>query len=356
MAAVYLAHDRELERPVAVKVLADTLALDDEFAHRFRREAQTAARLSHPNIVQVFDTGEEDGRLFIVMEYVEGDGLDAVLAREGRLPPDRVLALAGQACTALQYAHEHGVIHRDVKPANFLLRRDGLLKVADFGIARPAQSTQLTQVGKVLGTLNYLSPEQARGEDVGPQSDVYSLGIVLYELLTGRTPRRFDNIAQLATAADQPVTPVRDLVPDVPPEAEAAVMRCLARNPAYRPASAAELAAELQGRTPAAAATVAVEPATVPLESPTRLLERDEAGAFRRHRRAFPVRQALAVLAVALVAAVGIAVALASGGGEDERRPAPVTVEGVPSAEDPLEQARNLEDWLRRHTAGTNEP
>jgi serine/threonine protein kinase len=337
MASVYLAHDGELERPVAIKVLSEQYALDDEFAGRFRREAQTAAKLAHPNIVQVFDTGEDEGRLFIVMEYVEGEGLDEVLGRDGRLPPDSVLDLADQACAALQYAHEQGVVHRDVKPANLLIRTDGMLKVADFGIARAGQATQLTQVGTILGTLNYLAPEQARGEDVSAQADIYSLGAVLYELFTGEPPRRFENVAQLATLGEETPTPLRELAPDVPPEAEAAVMRSLARNPAYRPGSAGEVAHELRGGAATSAVTV---PLTAAPGSP------DATVALRRPRRAID-RRPLVLLAALVAAAVVVAVLVLSrnDGGTDTPG-----VEQIDRSDDPLEQARNIEEWLRDHT------
>ena len=340
MASVYLASDQELDRPVALKVLAEQYTADDEFAERFRREAQTAARLAHPNVVQVFDTGADEGRLYIVMEYVEGEGLDEVLARERRLAPDDVLALADQACAALQYAHEQGVIHRDVKPANLLLRRDGLLKVADFGIARAGQATQLTQVGTILGTLNYLAPEQARGEDVSPQADIYSLGAVLYELFTGEPPRRFENVAQLATLGEEAPRPVRELAPEVPADAEAAVMRSLARDPRYRPGSASELAEDLRGEARTAAVTAPLAGATSSAAATVPLRSR----AIRRPR--FDWRP-LALVA-ALVGAVVIVAFLTLRADEGEESPTPV--ERVQPSADPLEQARNIEEWLREHT------
>jgi eukaryotic-like serine/threonine-protein kinase len=340
MAAVYLAQDGDLRRPVAIKVLGEQYALDDEFADRFRREAQTAAKLAHPNIVQVYDTGEDEGRLYIVMEYIEGEGLDEVLAREGRLQPDAVLGLADQACAGLQYAHEHDVVHRDVKPANLLLKRDGILKIADFGIARAGQATQLTQVGTILGTLNYLAPEQARGDDVSTQADIYSLGAVLYELLTAAPPRRLENVAQLATLGEETPRPVRELAPDVPAEAEAAVMRCLARNPAYRPASAAELADELLGRAAATAtaATVPLPTAAANATLPTR----------HRHTmgRAFDWRPL--ALVVALIAAAALVAVLVLGDNDGgSNSPGAAQIDG---SDDALEQARNIEEWLRDHT------
>jgi serine/threonine protein kinase len=185
MAIVVLARDRELDRPVAIKLLADNLARDADLRARFVREARLAARLSHPNVVKVFDAGEDGGRPYIVMECVNGPTLAEVLARRGRLPPDEAVDLAIQACAGLDHAHEAGLVHRDVKPHNLLLRDDGLLKVADFGIARAVQATRLTEAGTILGTGAYLSPEQAAGEDVTAAADLYSLGAVVYELLTG---------------------------------------------------------------------------------------------------------------------------------------------------------------------------
>jgi len=331
MAAVFLARDRELDRPVAVKVL--------DVAGRFRREALTAARLAHPNVVQVYDAGEEAGEPFIVMEVVEGEPLAAVLAREGRLSPERVRDLGLQASAALGHAHEHGIVHRDVKPANLLLRDDGLLKVTDFGIARALDATtQLTQVGTLLGTASYVAPEQARGEAVGPSADVFSLGVVLYEALTGQAPWPIESLAELPAVASTPARPVRELAPGTPAELESAVMHALARNPDYRPADANALAAELRG--------AGETPAPTRSEAPTVLFPApgDEPG-YRPPSRAGWLIVA-AALAVALVAAVA---ALALGGGED---PAPAPVEPAPALGDPLDQSRSYEEWLRDVTAG----
>src|SRR3954454_7091739 len=172
MAAVYLAHDEELNRPVAVKVLAEHLADDADFRARFLQESKLASRLSHPNVVQVYDAGETDGRPYIVMEYVSGD----TLAHRGKLSYEQVVPLALQACAGLQHAHAAGLVHRDVKPANLLVREDDVLKIADFGIARAAELTRLTQHGTILGTAAYLSPEQAAGAEVTAATDIYSLG------------------------------------------------------------------------------------------------------------------------------------------------------------------------------------
>src|SRR5512132_3538058 len=172
MATVHLAHDEELDRPVALKLLPEHLAGDDAFRARFLREARLAGRLSHPNVVRVYDAGEADGRPFIVMEYVPGTSL----AEAGRLAPGRVVELGVQACAGLQHAHDAGLVHRDVKPQNLLVRGDGTLKISDFGIARAAEATQITAAGTILGTAGYLAPEQAAGEEASAAADVYGLG------------------------------------------------------------------------------------------------------------------------------------------------------------------------------------
>src|SRR5436305_5868260 len=241
MATVELAHDFELDRPVALKRLAENLAANHEFKLRFLREARLAARLSHPNIVAVYDVGEEGGRPCIVMEYVEGETVSDLLRRRGRLEPAETVALALQACSGLDTAHEARLVHRDIKPQNLLIASDGTLKIADFGIARSLDGTQLTQEGTVLGTAGYLAPEQARGERVTAAADVYGLGAVLYELLTGRPPRAPATLLELAELPAIEPPPVAAAATAL----AALVMRCLETNPAARPASAAELAHEL---------------------------------------------------------------------------------------------------------------
>jgi serine/threonine-protein kinase len=247
MAQVYRAMDRQLERPVALKVLFPELSVDRTFVERFRREAQAAANLSHPNIVPVFDWGEDDGSYFIVMEYVEGRPLSAVLRDPQRLTPREIAVIGAGVAAALAFAHRHGVVHRDVKPGNVLITPDGDVKVTDFGIARAMNTEEsLTQTGAVMGTAAYFSPEQAEGKGVDSRSDIYSLGVVLYEMAVGRPPFTGDSPVAVASkhVRDMPVLP-REANPSVPPALEAVVMKAMAKNPDDRYASAEELRADL---------------------------------------------------------------------------------------------------------------
>ena len=250
MAEVYLARDQLLDRPVAVKVLFPALATDQGFVERFRREAQAAANLQHPNIVSVFDWGEANGTYFIVMEYVEGHTLAEMLRDEGRLHPDRAAEITADIAAALGFAHRNRVVHRDVKPGNVLITRDGGVKVADFGIARALSDStdqNLTKTGSVMGTATYFSPEQARGAAVDPRSDIYSLGCVLYEMTTGHPPFTGDSAVAIAYkhVQENPLPP-RRYDPALPETLEAITLKCLAKNPANRYPGAQDLRADLR--------------------------------------------------------------------------------------------------------------
>lgn len=274
MAEVYLARDLRLGRQVALKVLHPAFARDGEFVERFRREAGAAARLNHPNVVHIYDCGETDGCHFIAMEYVAGRCLKEVILGEAPLPPARVVDLARQIVSALGFAHQAGIVHRDVKPQNVIVDAGERAKVTDFGIARAAGDGQITETGAVIGTALYLSPEQAVGSPATPASDLYSVGVVMYEMATGRPPFTGDNAVALGVLhVSQAPRPPRELVPDLPPALEAVILKALAKAPADRYGSAAELLAALDGpaaaglsaapAAAAAAAGVAVEKTTV---------------------------------------------------------------------------------------------
>ena len=246
MSTVQLAFDRRLEREVAVKLLAEHLADDPQFVSRFRREALAAAQLVHPNIVQVFDFGLDDGsgRHYIVMEYIRGKSGAELLRDHGRLSLTDALFVVNQACRGLEHAHRHGVIHRDVKPGNLLRSDDDVVKLADFGIAKAASDSvsKITQVGSVLGTAAYLAPEQAAGEEATARSDIYSLGVVTYQFVAGRLPYEAQSLTELALKQQREVPPSLDeLDPSVPHGVAQAVSRALEIDAAHRYASADEL-------------------------------------------------------------------------------------------------------------------
>jgi serine/threonine-protein kinase len=248
MSSVYRAHDRLLERTVALKVLHQQYTGDEEYVERFRREARSVATLSHPNIVTVIDRGEHEGRQFIVFEYVEGENLKRLIERRGPAPVTTALELAMQIARGLSFAHQQGLIHRDVKPQNVLMNGDGQAKVTDFGIARSLDVKHgMTQTGTVLGTSDYIAPEQAQGQRVDEHTDVYSLGVVLYEMLLNEVPFPGENFVAVAMRHINEEPPsIRDRRPDVPPRVEAAVHRAMAKDPQARFQTMAEFCEELE--------------------------------------------------------------------------------------------------------------
>ncbi len=247
MADVYMAIDRLLGRTVAVKVLHPQFSRDPVYIERFRHEAQAAANITHPNIVNVYDWGVEGDLHYIIMEYVEGKSLKDVILENAPLMPERAVEIAISICMALEAAHSHGIVHRDIKPHNVIVTRDNQIKVMDFGIARTSGGSSITQTGTIIGTAQYISPEQAQGRTADPRSDLYSLGIVLYELLTAKVP--FDGETPVAIAykhvREDPLPP-SILNPDISPELEAIVLKALAKNPQNRYQSATEMRADLE--------------------------------------------------------------------------------------------------------------
>jgi serine/threonine-protein kinase len=302
MSTVHAAFDRRLERQVAVKLLAEHLAEDPLFVARFRREALAAARLVHPNIVQVFDFGLDDasGRHYIVMELIDGQSCAQMLRDRGYLGVDEAVGIVSQACLGLDYAHRGGVVHRDVKPGNLLRAdADGTVKLADFGIAKAlSEESSITQVGSVLGTAAYLAPEQAAGEDIGPRADIYSLGVVTYQLLAGRLPYEAQSLTELALKQQREAPPLLDEInSNVPPALAAAVDRALVLDPRARYESAEDMRVALEqgaaGIGPEPDRTRATEMATAHTSvSAPGTAEHAVPPADRRVPRPAPARQA----------------------------------------------------------------
>jgi serine/threonine-protein kinase len=381
MSTVFLAIDTVLERQVAVKLLAEHLADDEVFVQRFRHEALAAARLQHPNIVQVFDSGQDEGshRHYIVMEYVDGPSCADLLREHGQLGIDDTVRIIVEACHGLDYAHRAGVVHRDVKPGNLLISNEtGAVKLADFGIAKAAEQTRVTQVGSVLGTAAYLSPEQAQGHEAGPPSDIYSLGVCAYQLLTGRLPYEYSSLTELALKQqNEGFEPIRKYRSEVPAELDRAIQLCLSRDPQARYGSALELAEALDAgvegdvtqatrrletriassnddATQALARTQAVAPADVPSHLMPDRTQSIPPAARRRTTAAPPARQparrsaarrrwgnfiaGLAVLAAG--ALVALAILQASGSGSDNN----VNESNV------HDQAQGVESLIRDHS------
>jgi serine/threonine-protein kinase len=348
MSTVHLAVDERLQRHVAVKLLAEHLADDPTFVSRFQREALSAARLVHPNVVQVFDSGldPESGQHFIVMEYVAGPSMAEVLRDRGHLGVDETVAIVVQACHGLDYAHRHGVVHRDVKPGNLLRAPDGQVKLADFGIAKAAEQSSITQVGSVLGTAAYLAPEQSRGDEATPRSDLYSLGVVSYQLLSGRLPYDASSLSELVLQQQQGAPPpLHELEPDVPETVAAAVGIALSIHPRGRYESARAMGDALDaaaagvppptsltgGQTTEwdTAATSVLGPSTEATRAVRRTapVAQREPVAARRQRPAAPPaaapparrrrdpRRAIILLLIVVLVGAGVAVAVASSGG-----------------------------------------
>jgi eukaryotic-like serine/threonine-protein kinase len=370
MSTVQLALDRRLERNVAVKLLAEHLADDPSFVSRFRREALAAARLVHPNVVQVFDFGFDEAahQHFIVMEAVPGRSCAELLRERGHLDVEEAVETVGQACRGLDYAHRNGVVHRDVKPGNLLVTDDGTVKLADFGIAKATEQSSITQVGSVLGTAAYLAPEQARGEESGPRSDLYSLGVVAYQLLSGRLPYEATSLSELALKQQRELpAPLDRLNSDVPSTLAHAVAIALGLEPEgrYETAAAMEQAIRdgAQGIAPAGMPTRATEatrvipPAAATAE--TRMLGRRPPQQVAPRRPAPPAppaparraptaparqrgqRRFAVLLAVLALLAAGIAVALVasgSGGGAHLQRVA------AADAQQAVQQLQDLVD------------
>jgi eukaryotic-like serine/threonine-protein kinase len=316
MSDVFRARDNQLDRRVAIKILHGRYAGDPEYLERFRSEARAVARLSHPNIVTVIDRGDDAGRQYIVFEHVDGENLKELVLRSGRLPVGRAVELALAVADGLAFAHRQGLVHRDVKPQNVLLSREGEVKVTDFGIARSLEVERgVTQTGTVLGTGEYLAPEQASGKPVSPATDVYSLGVVLWEMLAGEVPFDGENFVAVALRhVNEPLPSLREVRSDVSLRLAAAVERALAKDPARRFPSMAALAKELRAclTDGGAEVPVAQDDAALTLITPPATAPAPPARVRRRRSRRGPF--AWALLAVAIAGAAFAAVVLLGGG------------------------------------------
>jgi serine/threonine-protein kinase len=321
MSSVYRARDRVLERRVALKILHEHFSADPEYVERFRREARAIARLNHPNIVTVIDRGEFGKRQFIVFEHIPGENLKEVVEREGQLPVAQALALTHQIARGLAFAHQHGVVHRDVKPQNVLLDESGTAKVTDFGIARSLDpGEELTQTGTLLGTSDYIAPEQASGEPIDARSDQYSLGVLLYELLTGEVPYPADSFMAVAMRhLRDPVPSVRERRRDVPDRVDKIVARAMAKSPADRFPSIEAMMGAIEGALADTGEGAGRNEATgvhsrVERPSPSRSAARPGPRRRQRRRRFAPLLLALLVVGAGAVA-LGLILARRDGGG-----------------------------------------
>src|SRR5688500_7646178 len=319
MANVYLAQDEELGRRVAIKILDDRHARDDQFVERFRREAQNAAGLSHPSIVSIYDRGDSEGTYYIAMEHVEGRTLKELLVARGPSPLGIAIDYTRQILSALRFAHRNGIVHRDIKPHNVIVDGEGRVKVMDFGIARAGAASQMTEAGSIIGTAQYLSPEQARGAPVDQTSDLYSTGIVLYELLTGSVPFNGETPVEIAMKhLSQVPAPPSTHRPEIPRDLDYVALRALAKDPSDRYHSAEEMDSDLEriargigvsaetaeaattvlSRTDAGEAATTIRPAAATTYTPGRYYEYEEPA---RRRAIWPWLLGTLLVALALV-------------------------------------------------------
>jgi hypothetical protein len=332
MSTVFCAHDTLLERDVALKILHQHYTDDEDYVDRFRREARAVAQLSHPNIVTVIDRGEQDGRQYIVFEFVDGDNLKDVVERQGPLPVRHVLELGLDIGRALAFAHAQGLIHRDVKPQNVLVDGEGRPKVTDFGIARSLDAVGRTETGTILGTSHYIAPEQARGERVDAQTDVYSFGVVLFELLAGEVPYPGDNFLTVAMKhVNEPVPSLLERRPDVPLRLAALVERSMAKDPAERPASMGEVVDELDAvrrelGAPDGDATMIVKSPVLKASRP-----RPQRARSGRSRGPWPVVISLAGLALLAAAVAALIFGRGDGAAGSASGGRPVALQAVAS-------------------------